>query len=323
MKPFFSGCISLLCLLLAFPTVAQDESTQGIATYYNDKWTGKPTSSGEILDKVSFTCAHRTYPMGTLLKVTNTATGTAVVVRVNDKEPKTSIYIVTVTRRAAEILDMIKLGGKMPATVEMVQGLPVGKWEPNEAPAEVVADFEATQTPQSVSIADMPPPAIATDGRAKAAEASKPPVVGFKKMGLKTAVPPTEALSSESVVPQPQPAQPAQPEKIVRLTAAEDPNFKIKAVQHKETTLTPTGFAVQMGAMNTHEKAIELVSKLNNQDKINNVMMTSKSDSTGDMYKILVGPFDDVAVAKQYRDACRKNGITCFVVDVKTMIMVQ
>jgi rare lipoprotein A len=61
----------------------------GTASYYGADFHGKTTSSGEIFDASGFTAAHRTYPFGTWLKVTNTANGKSVVVRVNDRGPYT------------------------------------------------------------------------------------------------------------------------------------------------------------------------------------------------------------------------------------------
>ena len=44
---------------------------KGKASYYAKKFSGRQTASGERLHHDSLTCAHRTYPFGTLLKVTN------------------------------------------------------------------------------------------------------------------------------------------------------------------------------------------------------------------------------------------------------------
>lgn len=80
------GMLAELIYRLAISTyVAPD----GRASFYGDKFHGKTTASGETFDASSFTAAHRTYPFNTWLKVTNTANGKSVVVRVNDRGPYT------------------------------------------------------------------------------------------------------------------------------------------------------------------------------------------------------------------------------------------
>ncbi|HEY3687186.1 MAG TPA: septal ring lytic transglycosylase RlpA family protein [Streptosporangiaceae bacterium] len=48
---------------------------------------GGTTASGEPLNSSAMTAAHKTLPFGTKLRVTNTANGRSVVVRVNDRGP--------------------------------------------------------------------------------------------------------------------------------------------------------------------------------------------------------------------------------------------
>lgn len=50
-------------------------------------WEPQPTASGERFNPNAMTAAHKTLPLGTRLKVTNTATGKSVVVRINDRGP--------------------------------------------------------------------------------------------------------------------------------------------------------------------------------------------------------------------------------------------
>jgi len=57
----------------------------GKASYYADKFQGKPTASGELYDRDKLTAAHKTLPFGTLCRVTNTANKKSVIVRINDR----------------------------------------------------------------------------------------------------------------------------------------------------------------------------------------------------------------------------------------------
>ena len=75
----------VLFSLITSPLTAQTEV--GEASYYEAKFQDRPTASGEAYDKNKFTCAHRTLPFGTRVKVTRPDNGKSVVVRVNDRGP--------------------------------------------------------------------------------------------------------------------------------------------------------------------------------------------------------------------------------------------
>lgn len=84
-------------------------SEQGKASYYADKFEGRPTASGEPYRKGEMTAAHRTLAFGTLLEVKR-ADGRSVVVRVNDRGPHVRGRIVDLSRRAAEELGIVREG---------------------------------------------------------------------------------------------------------------------------------------------------------------------------------------------------------------------
>lgn len=66
------------------PVLAQQ---RGKATYYSRKANGVRMSDGTRYHSDSLVCAHRKYPFGSLLKVTNPSNGKHVVVRVADRGP--------------------------------------------------------------------------------------------------------------------------------------------------------------------------------------------------------------------------------------------
>ena len=82
----------------------------GKASFYAKKFMGRKTASGELLHPDSLTCAHRTYPFGTMLKVNNPANGRSVVVRVTDRGPFVRGRIIDLSWRAAKELDIISKG---------------------------------------------------------------------------------------------------------------------------------------------------------------------------------------------------------------------
>ena len=93
----------LLCPLMA-------QTQRGIASYYSKRATGRKTANGDRLHHDSLTCAHRTYPFGTLLKVTNPATGRVVVVKVNDRGPFGRGRIIDLSWGAARELGILSQG---------------------------------------------------------------------------------------------------------------------------------------------------------------------------------------------------------------------
>ena len=91
---------------------AQDVQ-QGKASFYAQKFHGRLTASGERLHRDSLTCAHRSYPFGTLLRVYNPANGRSVLVRVTDRGPYVRGRIIDLSWRAAKELDIISKGVAM------------------------------------------------------------------------------------------------------------------------------------------------------------------------------------------------------------------
>lgn len=82
----------------------------GEASYYSDKFTGRPTASGEAYDPDKLTAAHRTLPFGTRVRVTDVASGRDVVVRINDRGPWRKQRVIDLSRAAARKLDLIRRG---------------------------------------------------------------------------------------------------------------------------------------------------------------------------------------------------------------------
>lgn len=82
----------------------------GKASYYSKRATGRMTASGDRLHHDSLTCAHRSYPFGTLLQVTNPSNGRMIVVRVNDRGPFVRGRIVDLSWAAAKVLGILSTG---------------------------------------------------------------------------------------------------------------------------------------------------------------------------------------------------------------------
>ncbi len=85
-------------------------SETGKACYYANKFNGKKTSSGEVFSQENLTAAHKTLKLGTLVKVTNVANDSTVVVKINDRLSKSSPYVIDLTLKAANRLNFVKNG---------------------------------------------------------------------------------------------------------------------------------------------------------------------------------------------------------------------
>jgi rare lipoprotein A len=83
---------------------------EGVASYYADDFHGKQAANGERFDMNALTAAHRTFPFGTEVRVTNLANGKLVVVRINDRGPFKEGRLIDLSLRAAKDLDMMGAG---------------------------------------------------------------------------------------------------------------------------------------------------------------------------------------------------------------------
>lgn len=100
-------------------------TVEGVASYYSYGFNGKKTASGETFDKNALTAAHREFPFGTLLRVTNLSNGKSVDVTVNDRGPFKKGRIIDLSEAAARVIGMIQTG-----TAEVK--IEVLKWGNNE-----------------------------------------------------------------------------------------------------------------------------------------------------------------------------------------------
>jgi len=82
--------VLMLVFLAACSTVRQETlpgSGYAVASWYGPDFNGRPTSSGEIFNMYAMTCAHKEYPFGTKVKVTNVANNKTTECVVNDRGP--------------------------------------------------------------------------------------------------------------------------------------------------------------------------------------------------------------------------------------------
>jgi rare lipoprotein A len=95
----------------------------GTAAWYGGRYVGRRTSSGERLDRVHATAAHRTLPLNSLARVTNLDNGRSVVVRITDRGPVSSQLLIDMSPKAADQLAM-KEAGIVRVAIEQVVEVP-------------------------------------------------------------------------------------------------------------------------------------------------------------------------------------------------------
>jgi rare lipoprotein A len=108
------------------------ETVRGEATFYANTFEGRRTASGIPFRQNQLVAAHRAYPFGTLLRVTNLRNDRSVNVRVVDRGPHGATAharntIIDLSRRAAERLGYIS-AGRAQVRVEVLEwgkGLPI------------------------------------------------------------------------------------------------------------------------------------------------------------------------------------------------------
>ncbi len=112
MKQSFTYLV-LFSLLLSTPIFSQsivNNVEAGTALYYADYLEGRRTASGEVFRQSELTCAHKTYPFGTWLRVTRLDNQQSVTVRVNDRGPFCEGCVVDLSKGAAARINLLQAG---------------------------------------------------------------------------------------------------------------------------------------------------------------------------------------------------------------------
>ncbi|HUY80291.1 MAG TPA: septal ring lytic transglycosylase RlpA family protein [Acidobacteriaceae bacterium] len=92
------------------PTPVHQWTQTGRASWYGKLFQGKETASGEDYNMNAMTCAHRSLPLGSLVKVTNLRNHKSVILRVNDRGPVPPSRIIDLSYAAARSLGFASKG---------------------------------------------------------------------------------------------------------------------------------------------------------------------------------------------------------------------
>jgi rare lipoprotein A len=138
---------------LAEPVIPADakpiETQTGLASWYGPPYHNRRGSNGEVYNMHAMTAAHRTFPLGSVARVTNIKTGSIALVRITDRGPFIPGRILDLSLAAARRLDVWQPGVAQ-VKVELMESGAVpgvlGKWAvqiggmPQEREAKKLAD---------------------------------------------------------------------------------------------------------------------------------------------------------------------------------------
>lgn len=91
------------------------------ASYYADKFNGRRTASGRKYDSNKLTAAHKKFPFGTILMVTNELNGKSVIVEVIDRGPFVRGREIDLSKRAFMSIVNNKRSGSVVVSIEVLQ----------------------------------------------------------------------------------------------------------------------------------------------------------------------------------------------------------
>jgi rare lipoprotein A len=106
-------------------------SEEGIASWYGPPYTNRKAADGSIYDQNAMTAAHRTLPMGSIVRVTNLNNGESVRVRITDRGPFVDGRIIDLSLAAAKAVDIYRPGTakvRVEAFAPPAGSDPAGRW---------------------------------------------------------------------------------------------------------------------------------------------------------------------------------------------------
>src|ERR1700722_3387761 len=138
---------------LAEPEIPADTkplaTETGLASWYGPPYHNRRGSNGEVYNMHAMTAAHRTYPLGSIVRVTNVKTGHSALVRITDRGPFIPGRVLDLSLAAARQVDVVQ-PGVAEVRVELMQSGAsaefAGKWAvqiggfPDENAANKLAD---------------------------------------------------------------------------------------------------------------------------------------------------------------------------------------
>ncbi len=93
-----------------YPKADPSYVEEGMASWYGPGFHGNRTANGDLYDQTTFTAAHRTLPLPSMVRITNLANGRSVIAMVNDRGPFSKKRIIDISEKTAIALHMKQQG---------------------------------------------------------------------------------------------------------------------------------------------------------------------------------------------------------------------
>lgn len=243
----------------------------GIASWYGAKFHGRKTANGGIYDMNALTAAHRTLPMPSFIRVTNLDNGRSLVLEVNDRGPFARGRIIDVSRRGAQLLGFQKQGTAR-VRVQILAD------RSRAIAARVTGQTQLAKVGSPITVERLPKTKVKTEAL------SLPP-------GATASPAPSRPVSSAPVAP------PGPPAAAIDSGVADG---KIEIGPASRTSIF-----VQAGAFGRFDNANRVRARLSTVGsvKVSPVLINGR-----DLYRVRVGPFDNVADADKMLDSVTRAG---------------
>jgi rare lipoprotein A len=323
MRPKFSNVLRLFALsgltlfLFSFTLMLNEEF--GKAAYYADALHGRKTASGDLYDKTAFTCSHKSLPFGTRVRVSRLDNNKSVEVVVNDRGPYKEGYVVDLSRRAAEAIDLVRDGVtrvKVEVVAAVEQPAAVSAPAPS-APAGTVKTVAAGKVP----IATVRPATTTAASQTTVAESQRPATYSTTATTARAVPQPVQqapTLTARATGPTTAPNAPKLQSKSASTTKAQAPHttslYKVDLKKGNKE-----GFGVQISTLSDANNLLPTLSKLEKNWPGKTLVLADTDElAQTTVYKIVIGAFPDRKAAEaQQKQIAKKGYPQCFVIDLK------
>ena len=260
---FFFVLISTLQAQVGF-------TQSGKASFYNDRFHGAKTNSGEKYDMNALTAAHRDLPLNTKIKVKNLKNNKTTIVRINDRGPFHHVRILDVSKAAAKELDMISQG-VTDVTIEVI-----------ETPNEPAKDAKSTASPTSSTQKSKVP---VVDNVAPTKTETK-----FEESEVPNKTIPHEVNPNKPVVTSDLPKM--EPEKpTVDLKEASSEIFKPGYIYNLHGMIqNPKGYGIQVGVFSHIFNTLRFCKTLTDSG-FSKLFIKVDRETNGTIYRVLIGDY--------------------------------
>ncbi|MFZ4542824.1 MAG: septal ring lytic transglycosylase RlpA family protein [Saprospiraceae bacterium] len=270
-------------------SIAQEVGYSGL---FRDEMQGRRTASGELYDMNKLTAAHKRFAFGSTIKVTRLDNQRSVIVRVNDRGPYQKGKIVELSRFAAREIGLTE--GEVKVKVELILQ---------------ANDNEDIRPPKPAPVADTP------DRRGNKSKLKKKNVkLVSSATAEKAVVIPSKTTFQAEKKERTAVAQPAASKTPIPKSQIGGDLYKIQLSKPDRS-----GFGLQVAAMSNMKNVLAKVARLQENGNKNILICSEVSPSGKTTFKIIIGPFIDIASAEFFKKNLKKKKMTGFILNLATM----